>query len=42
MPDGKKFPYRSFEISDFLKQAKKSPEVDPRPKVHGSGLSLDV
>lgn len=42
MTDGSSFGYRSFEISDFLKRAKKSAEGDPKPKVYGSGLSLEV
>jgi len=40
MSDGKTFPYRSFETSDFLKRKKKSTEEKPKPKAHGSGLQV--
>lgn len=42
MADGKEFPYRSFEVSDFLKRLKKSPVEKPEPKTNGSGLHLSL
>lgn len=42
MTDSKEFGYRSFDISDILKQGKKSQVENPRPKVRGSGLTLDL
>ena len=40
MTNGREFPYRSFEISGFLKQPKKSPVEKAGPKAQGPGLRL--
>jgi hypothetical protein len=42
MTDGREFPYRSFEIGDFLKQPKKSLVEKPEPKAHGPGLQMSL
>ena len=42
MTDGRAFPYRSFEISEFLKQQKRCPVEKPEAKAHGPGLRLTV